>query len=50
MDNESRLRVGIVGCSNHDGIQVQTIARSIVLPVTACAGPIGSLTFGWQPS
>jgi hypothetical protein len=50
MDNETRLRVGIVGCSNHDGIQVHTIARSIALTVTAYAGPIGSLTCGWQPS
>jgi predicted dehydrogenase len=37
--NQTRLRVGIVGCGYQGGIMAQTITRGNVLQVTACADP-----------
>jgi len=39
MENQARLRVGIVGCGYQGGIMAQTIARGNALQVTACADP-----------
>ena len=39
MENQTRLRVGIVGCGYQGGILAQTIARGSGLQVTACADP-----------
>jgi predicted dehydrogenase len=39
MENQARLRVGIVGCGYQGGIMAQSITRGNVLQVTACADP-----------
>ena len=39
MENQARLRVGIVGCGYQGGILAQTIVRGNALQVTACADP-----------
>jgi len=39
MEDQARLRVGIVGCGYQGGIMAQTITRGNVLQVTACADP-----------
>ena len=39
IQNQTRLRVGIVGCGYQGGIFAQTLARSDALQVTACADP-----------
>lgn len=39
MENQTRFRVGIVGCGYQGGIMVQTIKESDAWQVTACADP-----------
>jgi predicted dehydrogenase len=39
MEDQARLRVGIVGCGYQGGIMAQTITRGNVLQVAACADP-----------
>lgn len=39
MENQARMRVGIVGCGYQGGILAQTIASSNVLQLIACADP-----------
>jgi len=39
MEDQARLRVGIVGCGYQGGIMAQTITRGNVLRVAACADP-----------
>ena len=39
MENQARLRVGIVGCGYQGGIMAQSITTGNVLQVTACADP-----------
>ena len=39
MENQARMRVGIVGCGYQGGILAQTIAKSDTLQLVACADP-----------